>query len=98
MHKRMTIIKPTITFFLYWYPLDFKIKPKIIDERGIGVIKKKTHIFSVKRPFASDIAPTKAAAPKIDSKEAANSKIEVFLHRFGIGVSTVFAGFLYIHE
>ena len=85
-------------FFLYLYPLDFRIKPKTIDAIGMGVIKKNAHIFSVKSPFASDIAPTKASAPKIDNNEATNSKIDVVLHLFGIGVSTVLAGFLYIYE
>ena len=85
-------------FFLYLYPLDFRIKPKTIDAIGIGVIKKNTHMFSVKSPFSADIAPSKAIAPNIDNNEATNSKTDVALHLFGIGVSTVLAGFLYIYE
>ena len=71
-------------FFLYLYPLDFRINPKTMDAIGIGVIRKNTHIFSVKSPFASDIAPTKASAPKIDNNEATNSKTDVVLHLFDL--------------
>ena len=64
----------------------------------MGVIKKKTHIFSVKRPFRLDKNPVKATAPKIDNKEAMNKKIDETLHLFGMGVSIVFDGCLYIKE
>lgn len=98
MHRTNVIINPAIMFFLYLYPFDFKIKPKMIDAIGMGVIMKQPHIFSTKRPFASDIIPTKASAPKIDANEPQNSRWEVSAHLFEIGTSTVFDGFLYIYE
>ena len=69
-----------------------------MDERGMGVIKKNTHIFSSNRPFARDMAMTMLAAPWSDSREATNSKTDRFFHLLGIGESTVLEGFLYIHE
>ena len=72
------------------------MKPKIVDAIGIGVSKKKAHIFSTKRPL--DLVPAKANAPKIDNKEAMNNKIDVTLHLFRMGSSTVLDGFLYIYE
>ena len=92
------IINPAIMFFLYLYPFDLRTKPKTIDASGMGVIEKNTHIFSVKSPFASDIAPTKTIAPKTDSIDAANSKFDMTLHLFGMELSTVLAGLLYIYE
>ena len=65
---------------MYLYPFDFKTNPKIIDEIGIGVNKKKTHMLFEKSPVISDIAPSKTVAIKGDSNEATNSKVDVFLH------------------
>lgn len=62
------------------HPFDFKTNPKIIDEMGIGVNKKKTHMLFEKRPVASDIAPSKTVAIKGDINEATNSKIDMSLH------------------
>lgn len=85
-------------FFLYLYPLDFRIKPKTIDAIGIGVIKKNAHIFSTNNPFTFDTTPTKANAPKMDNNDATNNEIEIVLHLFGMGASIIFDGFLYIYE
>ena len=92
------MINPTIIFFLYLYPFDFKTKPKIIDVIGIGVNKKNNHIFSTNSPFAFDTAPTKANAPIIDKREATNKVIDIVLHLFETGGSIIFDGFLYIYE
>ena len=73
------------------YPFDFKTNPKIIDEMGIGVNKKKTHMSSKKSPVTSVIAPSKTIAIKGDSNEAANSKIPKAFKEHNLGSVNILA-------
>lgn len=59
----------------------------------MGVIKKKTHMFSVNFWFTLESAPSRSSARKIENREAVNRQMEISLHLSG--ATAVFSGWLY---